>query len=417
MKARYLTYVACCLTFLGWAGCSRDGSLTLVELLPPSGNDIIISETVLGSENSKSWFDQVVLDGADGYYFCGVMDDKEVVGRISYNGDVMWQRDVGLYPRSILKTAFQSGSLENALITQTQPGGIHGDNRVVTIFSPSGDRLLEYQLESQGAGSWWNDIALVDATGETHEYMAVGGVKQGGRNRPYAIVFMVSADSISVVSDSVYADDVGFTFAAISDKENSPDNFYYTVINEWRDGSVWDAAIIALDRELSVNWRTPVTVSGLNRPWIRDVTSDGGHAYAVGSALTPGEERVREIAISIALSGSGDVLWTEKTSLAFPHNEYWSCTFDGTNVFAVGKAPYYSVKPTRRTYGYGWVSKIDPLSGSVLSNTTVGISDGQSGFYSAVIDNNIISCVGVTNSYVTGYSLQAWMVTFELADL
>jgi hypothetical protein len=255
---------------------------------------------------------------------------------------------------------------------------------------------------------------LLDVKEQTTEYIVVGGVMESGRKRPYAAVLSVSPDSISVVRDSVYRDEVGYSYWAITEKGSGPSDMCFATGNEWLETTVVGSVVLSMDSDLQVAWRNVLSIPGATDEKARDITTDGTNIFTVGFAVDD-NDRCSEVAFAMACEPTGQVLWATTTSPGDHNAGFYSCILADGDLYATGMAMFYYQSASNRRFGYGLLSKIDPTTGAFLNYATYGHPESRTMFHTLLIQDGIVTCAGYTNYYFSGYSCNGYLVEIDLA--
>lgn len=420
--------------------CKKEDEIISTSEIEPTGNDLINYQTTFGDENLQSSIIQMKSDDNGSFYYHGMVNGNNVIGKLNTNGSIIWEKNVNFQIND-----FQ---IENFIIyvgssTNTNFTGI------VAIYDTEGNFISD---------ETWNNYQTVFFNGIKRSFCGYAGNENnfnffsviGGAGNsticPYIANFHVGQngeiikgfpDFFNVISDKLFTNYPEMRFDKFSNKKtyfpidqgtgNNNDDpyisdhspFYYvTVYNETKD----DLSVAKISENItlenpnlniSIDW-----ITRINNTSSKIVKGDICFEYDKGIFVCGTEFNSslgvnnKVAGILVKLSEDGEILWKNLYGISIHSDGYWDCVFNNNYIYAIGFGAFYTKNDN--SFGYGLISKISSTTGNIISNKLIGDEKYYSNLNTVLFHNNNLFFAGFTKRYkLEEHKHQAWLVEFN----
>lgn len=398
------------------SGCEGEDP---IQLSNPNANDDILWQTVFGDANKESTIWHMVVDSELNVYFCGLINDKQCVGRIGTDGELDWSYDLQR-AYGIRLTRFPTSSSDEAIIVC---GGIDsdGDNRsnrgYIVILDKDGAPLLQEIIENDTCDVWLNDLEVTAVNPSGIVLVAGGGVRRNGIRYPYMNKIEISNNGeMKSLNDTVFVD-LSNQYIWYMTWNNEPvQPAYFASVAQYSGDESIRCSVISVNDSLRVLWNVSPYPPGISRSYYDRIGYSAGTVFVVGESLVQRDNAYWWAGAVAALKESGDINWTKTIQLSEYDDVYLDLIIAEDTLFAVG---YYSSvieESTNHAYGYGLISKYDISNGEAVFHKTFGEHTCRSQFFASYLKDNRVFCGGLSRYFVENYWHQGWIMEADCSD-
>jgi hypothetical protein len=457
-------FIILIIAFCG-VSCQKDETIepTTNNSTQATGNNLITNEVTLGENNKFSFFNTLISDGNNGFYFNGQLDDKSVIGKVSNNGSIIWQRTLN-FNASSLRLFTGEGILKNALMI----AGLTGTNSnptgrgVVALYDANGSLLSDISFAEYGL-TFFNDVTIKSTSLANNSIKYIGVAIGGAGNNnneiaPYYATFAISSQGMLSKNFPTYtgqiaerlsqypqtrfgkfpkyyytrpfSDDAGGTPGGNIFTQNLSTYLSYYQRNSAGENIDVGAMKVSFSFEFSIEndrvsflniftqtqWRKQINASSsLYENAISDIAVLDDEIYTIGNTETTenkeeapsngGNWKAGQIC---KLDKDGNIIWNRTISFSKYTDRFLSITFNQGTFYVSGEASTFTLNSGKSHFGYAWVAKIDPNSGNVLGSKTFGQEDSRAVFNEVCIENNRLFAVGYKGYQSDDKESKAW---------
>jgi hypothetical protein len=115
------------------------------------------------------------------------------------------------------------------------------------------------------------------------------------------------------------------------------------------------------------------------------------------------------------LSLAGDLVWSRIVRLSDRSEDLDVVVAMSDAVGFVGNGVRYMLSESKDLFGYGWITKLSPVTGDVLADFTFGDEGCQTVFNTAHFEAGRMRCGGWTRGEVQGGPNQAWYCEIDVS--
>lgn len=373
----------------------------------PNANHLIRTQATGGDSTKSSSIYEMIDAGDGGFYFLGVIDGYRVIGKFDLQGQVVWSRRESVI-RAILRIPDATGVLASALVAvgYNTVSADRSEAKVLLVGS-DGTRITEEIFQDTTKGMWFNGFTLVSASTSGYEFVAAGGFdyRSDWPYYPYAARFIIGSDgTITKGQEQFLTSIVGARFLGlVSDTSSGTRDVFaagHLALNDSTHANIFAAR---LSDSLTVVWNTDIIPPG----GLKAEGYVGPLAFANGRLIITGEVESDKTpqpsgggywhsGFVAALGVGGEILWTKTVTISQHSDHFFGETMSDGYLYAVGKSCAYVIASTRENFGYGWLMKMDPVTGNVVWNMHVGSDRYYSGFNTVVVRGDRAYCAGWT---------------------
>lgn len=432
-------FMALCLAMLLVAGCddpSDSGDDNEEEELknpnPPTANHLLIDAKAYGdpAKGSEIWD----MDGnqTDGFYFIGNHDYVVGAGLMTASGTWVWDRPLTYDPRQILSV--QSGRFTGGITVGALDSDEDGSNDqgIATLITPGGS--VQYQIAvSDTAPAWFNGVTFLSDS----IFLCVGASWIVDTYYPFLSVLYLSADAtLHTASTAILTDLPSTLFLDVEPGVVKED----TQTGRLSLDCYVDANCRANDAETITlhALRCPLdSLAGTEIFWSRDIIAypglgtriytgksltlaNNGNLYIAGRTdvnkdPAPGSGGYWPGGLITSVTTLGTVNWVTPVVLSQYSDYYYSPIVTDQGLFAVGRYSSFYNTGTDRLFGYGLISKFDPMTGDAEYHLSFGNDQYSSGFRTFHIEGVTAWAGGWTYDYKDSDGFQAWFASIDLS--
>jgi hypothetical protein len=396
------------------------------HLAEPNSNDLV-REEVIGTEsdsNSSIW--STVDRPGGGQYFRGYHQGHWVVGAIGENHDIEWSR----------RTYYSTLSIQNVPTTASIPTGaflISGnkdvdddgwyDTGIVSIVGPNGNLVDELEWPEPAGNLRFADFLIEEQEDDTLQLL-VGGTILGENDVDHPILATITVESDGTLDKGDLIrfpelENVHF-WQPIRNPSEAIGGYVLSAGTYDADGDLLQSIVFGLDPDFDVTWQTPLdSGTGLfNR-----IDFGQSHTGMTDAIFCVGSTHVDRTNSSgahwsggtvFALSPSGDVSWSRTYDLSQWSDYFEDFRVEGSYLYVGGRCAAY--QSDDRYYGYGWIGRIDPETGDLVSSQSFGADDCQSQLNCLLSVGATATGAGYTGWQADGAGFRHWIVNLEIAD-
>jgi uncharacterized membrane protein YgcG len=421
----------------------------------PTGNSLILNQRLIGDTTKSNTIYRILEAGDGGFYFLGLQESNNVVGKLSASGIYLWTQKIGFEINSLALTKIATTSGSDRL-------AICGKN-IVSFFTLNGAFDKDIYINQP------SNVMINDIQSSGNGVYIIGSAEKNSVLYPiYGLVPYNSVSSTSIVINTM--DNLtGFEFRSFSHQAKSSiptsntgggetgDNSgipsaggtsggngsdsgggiirgnggdvrqpYFSFICLGRQTTSDKVSIkatlfsIVADKNQTIVWQRDLTTgSGFKsatRAGNGTVTQKDGLLYAVGyteqiKSNTPPNGYWYSGLIACVKATDGSLIWQKAHSIT-NYNDGFARIYLTTNneIFVSGEASNYYLNKTNKSFGYGLLARINASTGDMISYKTFGDETKYSGFNHLYIKDNQLFTVGFTNQNYDNSGFQAWFV-------
>lgn len=396
---------------------STEPDLPPTHPVPPNGNAMIINERTFGEKGSNTSMAGIVDDGQGGFFFHGQLNSKTVVGRLDSQGEILWTGDGVSRFTSIARVPVSGGSAGNALLVV---GGDDLDNNgspdVAVALLYDGNGIVTDRLEFQhdNGRTWFRSLAVASVGGNQFECVAVGGGNITSVEDPYIARFSIAGDTLARGNEAVFTDLAGMILSDVAFGDNSPSQMFYVAGTDFDSNAIRkNAFVIQLSELLEIQWFRNLVTAGIQKTGAHEVIFAGGKAYVGGDALKEKRGYLWTVGFLASVSTGGATNWVQVGAPSDYSDLYTDCFFKDGYLYIVGGYGRFIEIQSRLLFGYALLSKVDPVTGDVISNHTFGSAAHRSGFNDVIVSDGTAYCVGFKRYEQSGFGYQGWFAQVD----
>ncbi len=393
----------------------------------PNANARIISEIVIGDSTKTSWVSSIDAASSGPYCFHGGVNDQQGVGVLGSGGSLVcfeptdyWLAGVrALSPASPAPGCFVVAGRHDA------NGDGLSDRSDFALFTNSGELLDRLQVASDTSDVVLSGLApLTDST-----FIAVGREQRGTLRFPYIALFAVTPDRhVALRARTVLESQPGrwLDEVAVFPPAAGDDGLFLCALSISATEPAEVAGIRATLPDLSgasVEWhRQPVSGTGPN-VGLYAITRIGDNVFVVGRTgdtrkqPAPASGGYWPSGLAASYTRGGDLRWLTVVNLSSYSDVFFGIAATPTAIYAVGHGSAVMGLANARddeVFGYGLISVLDPNSGQVIKNLTLGQDTYESSFNSAAYVDGALTCVGWTARELAPGPYRAWMCRVDV---
>ena len=414
-------------------GCGKSSSkptapaMPEVNTDPANANARILAQQIFGDSDKKSQVRQLAAGDGLSDWFLGELNGSSVVGRLNATGTVASHTGLIYRPLDIETLSASSPVPGGAIIVGAYDTDADNQDEVgfVTLVDGLGVVVSEQGVASTSSDVWFTAIApLSDSV-----FVVVGGERTPSRTNPLVALFALTpSGALEKRQQAVLSSISGRTaYDVATDPADAlaPSRRIYVVTELNPAGSATSNVVVygmdidpATLAPSSLAWNQTMTGKGIGTSE-RDVRVFGGALYLVGSAGdpdkgTPSNGGHWDSGLVARLSPTGTIEW-EKVIKLTSHSERLKWAVPTANaVIALGEAANYFNTTSDDVFGYGWVARLAPADGALLSSFTFGDAGFSSGFISGYLTGSGLHVGGWSQQETNGGPFRAWWSAVDL---
>ncbi len=418
------------------AGCSSKNTTTApkihtVNTYAPNANARILSQATFGSSTGHSSVWELVPDGSNGLYFYGGLENLYVVGQLGASGGlVRFSNTGGPEPRGIVSLSATAAEPNGFIAAAAHDTDNDGSSEVghVYLYTSAGDRSSHVVLASDSSDVWLSCIAAVSDS----LYVVAGGERTPHRLNPYiATVALTPAGQLEVRQSAVVTQLAGEIRDVVVNPAEpvGPTLGIYVSTMRVDQGGTWVPTVHRITlgfpslTPCTVDWSQPISPTGAHSGCVQDLCLYADRLYLAGYADDPAAKPASESGaqwhsgIAASLTLSGNVEWSEALRLTSGAEELYQVVPAPGALYMVGMCAAYQMTSTKELYGYGWITSLDPSTGTPLRNLTLGGDTYQSGINSATAVGGKLRCGGWTRCAIAYGPSLGWVCDVDVSSL
>lgn len=395
----------------------------------PNANQLILSQKISGDSTKGSTIYEIIDAVDGGFFFTGRMNSYNVVGKLNQLGNELWTRRTVYWARDIFRIPENTGQITNALLTvggfDSNVDGDVDEGKVLLCNGTDGAVMGELTLHSTDHDVWLNTVAISSKSVDSCQFVGFGAAKVLGIYYPWAVRFSIMSNgTIMKREESTFSSLPWISFsAAVEDLTLLPQSYFVKGERYLNDSIVTNVVVLGLSDTLGVLWSQDI----VHRPGFRTETYTGdGIILSDGNIIVVGRTEIEkeknpssgywDAGLVASIGKLGQVNWIKAFTLTAYDEDYVDCFVIGNAVWITGVTSDFLYIQSKRTFGYGLLSKIDVTTGGILSNMSFGNDKYKSGFNSVVVSGNRSYCVGRTNCRVSGEGYQSWFAEIDISN-
>lgn len=423
-----------------------DNTTEKVNYNKPTGNSLILNQRLIGDTTKSNTIHRILEAGDGGFYFVGVQESNNVVGKLSASGTYLWTQKIGFEINSLALTKIATTSGSERLV-------ICGKN-IVSFFTLNGAFDKDIYINQP------SNVTINDIQSYGNGVYIIGSTEKNSILYPiYGSVPYNSASSTSIVINTM--DNLaGFEFRNFPYRVNASttssntggtpnaggtsggngstsgggtvgsggngDESYFSFICFGRQLSSDKVSIkatlfsIVADKNKTIAWQRDLMIGSGFKSGIRigngTVAEKDGLLYAVGfteqsKTNNPTNGYWYSGLIACVKASDGSLIWQKAHSIT-NYNDGFARIYLTTNneIFVSGEASNYYLNKTNKSFGYGLLARINASTGDMISHKTFGDETKYSGFNHLYIKDNQLFTVGFANQNYNNSGFQAWFI-------
>ncbi len=395
------------------SGCANDDpaeppgpSEELTHQEPPNGNNLILEETVGSSADLTASIWEIADKSTGGYYFRGYHRSRWVVGALDGNGQIDWSRrtyystaGIGVTPDDISGLAGLIFVVGNRDVDNDS----WSDTGVFTIFDGDGTLVDELTWDDPDISLRFDDMIFDGVDSGALRFLAVGRkFGNDGVYHPLVATLTLSADSTLHAGDQhEYAGVNNIHFWEVMNNPDPTNDGYVLTGGLYKPDRDLDHSIVFLaDANYDIQWQQniitdPGLVTRLHLGSQNAATADTFYCMGYTEVdRTSSNGSHWKGGLLASFSTQGQVHWIRTYDASVWADYFRDCQLiDGVLYAAGNKAAY---QHEGQIFGYGWLAKINPQTGDILSSITLGDERWYSRF-------NCLHVVG-QHAWAAGYT-------------
>ena len=398
-----------------------------VNDVKPNANQRVTSQATFGepgaggNNGSTVYGARLADDGSLG--FRGALNSVVGVGFLNANGSIRWFQRANYDPRDVAVLPASAVAPRGLVVVGGRDTDADGQSEVghASLFSSTGTLLNEIQVSSDSSDVWFNTVVPV---GES-SFVACGGDRRAGVIHPFLAHVQLKAPGLLEIARRVTLQSVtglvidvvappsspgevvlAITSAASSNVLGGGSRSIHGLRAPWPE---FDPVTVEWSREIASPVGAWVQLNGLDQEagdlYMAGTVQDGRKA---GGSATSG--------LVASYTAAGVQRWVVTDSLT-QHSEGFSFIEVGLNdLYAVGFAARIPGARATNVFGYGLISKLDPGTGNVIANFTLGDDHYDSSINTATWTNGGLICCGYTHHEVDGGSFLGSFATVDVTS-
>lgn len=337
--------------------------------LDPNANQLILDESIYGHPDKETSIDGMVPADDGGYFFFGIFNLENMVGKISASGSILWRDTVEYLPKGILNYK------GNALVC----GSFDKDNDdlpdagILELFNSQDGNMIKK--------SFWVDFDNTRFNGISDKYI-IGRCREGNSIHPFIAKYYIDENDSIIHGEIIsYPDLYKQYFHTIDQNYISGGKFR----GQFDDITTYEFMVYKFNESsLGLEWSKSI----ISREGFE--TSDGDIMVINNTVYVAGNSEVEEenppynadywtdgLLASLTPDGQINYIRTYNTSLN--GDKYFHLYYDGSYIYASGKLSSYWLVSNNHSFSYGLISKIDAVSGNAIDHYAFGPGTTGSG--------------------------------------
>ncbi len=397
---------------------NEDNPSNQVNYLKPNANNLISNDVVLG-DNGETSFHKIEKIKDEPYFaFIGYYNDNYVVGKISEAGNIVWKINLSYRPNDITTKNNQIILIGNN--TSYNVGNISIYDYDGTIlseltyneYSKIEFRGLDFGLDP-GTNSQQNQQKRIKSfiKNSSIPIYIVGRVQKNGNNYPCIVSVSIKDGVLQKKGIKVFESMPNQVFRRIRDShivgnkyvgDFSKPNYTQILVAEWKQNST----------NLDIVWSNTFSYNSRLKCRAKDFIEDDDNLYIVGEtqyekSTSPSNGGYWYAGFIASYSKTGHFNYIKAIN-ASEYDDKLSCIKGEyssgklLSIYASGVCFGHIKTNTKKSLGYGLISKINPVNGSVIENKIFGDETYNSGFRNLFLSNTNIIGVGWTKHLKSG---------------
>lgn len=404
-------------------GCSSNKGTTAptpsVNGDKPNANTRVTTQSFLGdaSKRTQFWTVQRADDGS--YAFWGQLDGPAGVGALNTTGSLRWFKVPNYSARAIQVLPASSVVPHGLLVIGAQDTDSDGSLNVgwASLYAHDGSLLSQVLMSSATSQVWFSDVYPINDSA----FVACGGETQGGGiSHPLVAILKLRPPGLCVIEARVSVSTIVGVFNDITVLPATPGELTFSTTS--RNGDTRSlhglrAPWPAFD-PVTVDWSVGVVPpSGQTWAGLYDLGQSAGNLYVTGEVNDTGKTPAPSnggswiSGLVASYTGAGTPRWVKTIAVTKHSDRLHAIAFAPDAVYAVGDAATFFRGDPADEFGYGLISKLDPNTGEVLANFTVGDDTYSAGFWSAQWTAGGMICGGWSDFEVSGGPFVGWLTT------
>lgn len=418
---------------VGVLGCSEPSVFEPEEPTLPLSNERIISETTLGTPTMTNAISAMYEARSSLVYVRGTIDDSDVIGSATRQGQVQWQAVAEPWARCLCPVPPNDMALVDGVISvgAIEPVADGDEQAVVQLRGAGGTQIAELVIDKPGSDVWLNSVDVVQSL----VFVAAGGFESAGQTYPYVVTFEIGADSLLVMGSD-------FTFVgvhgqyvrevAVDPLRVTDDGFVcYAMARQYENALGAESVPIHAFRvstmgthAYDLEWTAEITPpNALDMSGSTDcLTVRDGTIYFAGTAEVekekgPSNGGYWDAGFVGSLSQDGTPNWLKVISISPWSERYYGLYATGNVLYAVGRYGAYQKSKSNEQFGLAFLSIFDLNTGNEKYHLGLGSEEYASTFNSIIVEGSRAYCSGWTNSFVLDEGREAWFAEVSLDGL
>lgn len=400
-----------------------------VNPIKPNANQFILSQKISGDSTKGSSFYKIIDAGDGGFFFTGIDNSNYLIGKLDQFGNIIWKRRTIYRVFDICLIPDHSGQISNTLVAvgafDSNNDGLVDEAKIIVCNGINGSLINEETVSSVDRGIWLNTLSLFSHNVDSCEFIGFGGTRSSGIFYPWSLQFnIMSNGTISTKKDRVFTMLSWVVFsAAIKNTTASSPAYFVRGQGYLNDSTVTHMIVYGLSDSLTTVWSKDIIhQSGFQTQGFigRGITIVGENIIVVGNTDIEKQSNPSSgywnAGLVASITKQGHVNWVKAVAITEYSEVYDDCFHDGNSLWVIGDCSTFIKMQSKRIFGYGLLSKIDPTTGNMLSNMSFGNEYYLAGFNSVVVRNNRAYCVGYTNYRVSNGGYQSWFAEVDVSN-
>ena len=388
-----------CLSLVLIVGCEEETPLEAQREAnedKPSGNSLISVERMYSKLSIVS---QLSGNNSGSAYFWGFKGESCTIGKLNPGGSLSWTEGVPFLARDLYRVPSSTGVISNGVmavgLSESQSKKSSLDARI-SIFTADGALAGETVYSIAGVDLWFRSLTIAPHS----SYVAVGGAEIDNVRYPFVAMFSVTPDGeISEPEAKVLTElpNVWFTEIEIDPGYNPGATEASYFLTGYRCGTsepvqaITAHKIRATGTDVALDWSVDLTVFDGLDTWPcngENLVLSNGNLYIVGATQVvkpkaPGDGGLWVAGLVASVSSAGQLNWIKSVYLSRFADRYFSCFAKDGVLYAVGNYSSFVYPDSKRTFGYGLLSKFDLDTGDAFAHMSFGSDRYASGFSTA----------------------------------
>ena len=420
---------------LSSGGCGTHGILkpmtanlrAMANPYRPNANARIVWETVIGDSTKSSSISAIDAASSGPYSFRGSMNGQTGVGVLGSSGSLVCFEPTLFWSTGVCALSLASPAPGCFVVAGAHDASGDGltDRGDFALFTNSGELLDQLQVVSDSSRVWLSGLApLTDST-----FIAVGQEVRGTLRFPYIALLAVTSDRhVALRARTVLESQPGryLDEAAAFPPAPGDDGLFLCALSRSATEPVEVAGIRATLPDLSdasVEWHRQVVSGTGPENDLSAITRIGDNVFVVGHTDDTRKQPVPNnggywpSGLAASYTRGGELRWLTVVNLSPYSESFYGVTATPTAVCVLGRGGGVMGLANARddeVFGYGLISRLDPNSGQVIQNLTLGQDTYESGFNSATYADGALTCAGWTACELSPGPCRAWMCRVDV---